>query len=147
MILAMHEAAGLGLASTQIGRTERMAIVSADEKAGHETVLINPEIVDARGWEEAEEGCLSLPGIYVKIGRYTQVRVRYHDLEGRVCEMTADDLPARAVQHELDHLDGRLLVDRMTPLQRVAQRRRLRELVDRYDRRTRAAAAGPVTRA
>jgi peptide deformylase len=141
MIRTMHEASGLGLASTQVGLAERLAIVSPDDKPGHETALINPEIVESEGWEESEEGCLSFPGIYIKVGRFTRVRVKYQNVAGAACEMTAEDLLARAVQHELDHLDGRLLLDRMSPVQRLAQRRRLRELVDRYERHAAEAAA------
>ena len=136
MVRTMHEVEGLGLAAPQVGRTERMAIVAADAKPGHEQVLVNPEIVEADGWEESDEGCLSFPGIYIKVGRFTRVRVRFQDLEGRLQEMAAEDILARAVQHELDHLDGRLLVDRMSTVQKMAQRRRLRELVDRFERNT-----------
>ena len=150
MVRTMRASTGLGLAATQIGDTRRVAVVSPDGDAGHETVLVNPEILDAAGWQEAEEGCLSFPGIYIKIGRFLEVRVRYQDLQGASHEMAAEDLMARAVQHELDHLDGRLLMDRMSPVQRVAQRRRLHELVQRRERRTGAAegdeSAGQVPR-
>ena len=135
MVRLMHVCEGLGLAANQAGLTQRMAIVAADDKPGHETVLVNPELVESDGWEEAEEGCLSFPGIYVKIGRFTHVRVRHQNVRGETCEMTAEGLLARAVQHELDHLDGRLLVDRMSAVQRMAHRRRLRELEDRHRER------------
>jgi peptide deformylase len=141
MIRTMHEAAGLGLASTQVGRTERLVIVSEDDKLGHEQVLVNPRIVESLGWEESDEGCLSFPGMYVKIGRFTRVRVQFQDVQGKACEMEAEGLLARAVQHELDHLDGRLLLDRMSVIQRMTQRRRLRELTERYQRRSEAATA------
>jgi peptide deformylase len=85
----------------------------------------------------AEEGCLSFPGIYVKIGRFARVVARYQDLQGRPRRLEAEGLLARAVQHEIDHLDGRLLVDRMSVVQRMAHRRRLREL----ERRARQDAA------
>ena len=134
MIVTMRSGNGLGLAAPQVGLARRLAIVATDTEPGHETVLVNPEIVSSEGWEEAEEGCLSFPGIYVKIGRFTRVRVRYHNLKGGVCEMEAAGLVARAVQHELDHLEGRLLVDRMSAVQRLTHRRRLRELQDRYER-------------
>jgi peptide deformylase len=140
MIRTMHAAVGLGLAATQVGRTERIVIVAADDKPGRETVLVNPQIVESQGWEEGEEGCLSFPGIYIKVGRFAKVRVRYQDVAGRPQALDAEGLLARAVQHELDHLDGRLLLDRMSAIQRMGQRRRLRELVDRYERRTAAAA-------
>jgi len=135
MIRTMHDNRGLGLAAPQVGVAKRMAIVSPDGETGHETVLINPEFVLTEGWEEGEEGCLSFPGIFIKVGRFTRVKVRYRTLKGEWAEMAAEGLLARAVQHELDHLDGRLLVDRMSPVQRMAQRRNLKELQRRYDRR------------
>jgi|WetSurMetagenome_2_1015567.scaffolds.fasta_scaffold40422_4 peptide deformylase len=140
MIRTMHLAEGLGLAATQVGRSERVVIVAAEPKPGREQVLVNPEILEADGWEVSEEGCLSFPGIYVRVGRFTRVRVRFQDVEGRTHEMIAEGVLARAVQHELDHLDGRLLVDRMSAVQRMAQRRRLHELVDRFERQSQTAA-------
>jgi peptide deformylase len=134
MIATMRSANGLGLAAPQVGISQRFAVVSTGTEPGRETVLVNPELVHSEGWEDAEEGCLSFPGIYVKIGRFTRVRVRYHDLRGEAREMEAEGLAARAVQHELDHLDGRLLVDRMSAVQRLAHHRRLRELQGRYER-------------
>jgi peptide deformylase len=139
MLRTMQAHTGLGLAAAQVGATQRVAIVASDGKPGRETVLVNPELVSSSGWEEGEEGCLSFPGIYVKVGRFTRVRVRYRDLRGGTHEMEADDILARAVQHELDHLDGRLLVDRMSSVQRMTHRRRLRELEERYERRAAAA--------
>ncbi|MBE3071292.1 MAG: peptide deformylase [Planctomycetes bacterium] len=135
MLETMHSSEGLGLAAPQVGVSARVAIISPDVQPGREVVLVNPEIVDSEGWEESDEGCLSFPGIYVKIGRFTRVRARYQDLQGEVREIEAEGLLARALQHELDHLDGRLLVNRMSPVQRMAQRRRLHELRDRYERR------------
>ena len=140
MVVTMHAAEGLGLAAPQVGLGLRMAIITPEAAPGHETVLVNPEIIHSEGWEESEEGCLSFPGIYVKIGRCVRVKVRYQDLQGAVQEMEAEGLAARAVQHELDHLDGRLLVDRMSPVQRMAQRHRLNNLLERYERRQAKAA-------
>jgi peptide deformylase len=134
MIATMRSVNGLGLAAPQVGISQRFAVVSTDTEPGHETVLVNPALVHSEGWEDAEEGCLSFPGIYIKIGRFARVCVRYHDLKGEAREMEAEGLVARAVQHELDHLDGRLLLDRMSAVQRLTHRRRLRELQDRYER-------------
>jgi peptide deformylase len=141
MIATLREITGLGLAAPQVGVSRRIVLVAPDAEPGHEIVLVNPEITRSDGWEESEEGCLSFPGIFVRIGRCTRVAVRYHDLTGKVHEMEAEDLLARAVQHELDHLDGRLLVDRMSTIQRVSQRRRLRELEDRFEQRKNQAGA------
>jgi peptide deformylase len=140
MVVTMHASSGLGLAATQVGLTKRIAIVASDDKPGHEVALVNPQLVQQSGWEDAEEGCLSFPGIYIKVGRFIHVRVRYQDLQGKIREMDAEGILARAVQHELDHLDGRLLVDRMSVVQRMTHRRRLRELEERFERRTTAKA-------
>jgi peptide deformylase len=135
MARLMHENNGLGLAGPQAGVLKRIMIVTPDAEPGRETVLVNPEIVRTAGWEEADEGCLSFPGIYVKLGRFARIVARYWDLGGRPQQLEAEGLLARAVQHEIDHLDGRLLVDRMSPVQRMAQRRRLRDFTTRYQRR------------
>jgi peptide deformylase len=135
MIEAMHASQGLGLAGPQVGSSRRIVIVSPDGQPGREIALVNPELIRTEGWEEAEEGCLSFPGIYVKIGRFTHVSVRYRNLKGQSEELSAEGLLARVIQHELDHLVGRLLVDRMSPVQRMAQRRNLRELERRHERR------------
>jgi len=135
MVKTMNEADGLGLAGPQVAVSLSIVAVSPDTQRGNAIVLVNPEIVETDGWEVGEEGCLSFPGIYVKIGRFHRVRVRYSDPKGEPHELEAEGLLARAIQHELDHLDGRLLVDRMSAVQRMAQRRRLRELKDRYERR------------
>jgi peptide deformylase len=142
MVRTMRAGNGLGLAAPQVGVAKRLVIVSPDGQPGHETVMVNPEIVETEGWIEAEEGCLSFPGIYVKIGRFARVLARYQDVQGRAGRLQAEGLLARAVQHEIDHLEGRLLVDRMSTVQRMAQRRRLRELQRRYDRPLERTAAG-----
>ena len=135
MVQTMRAHDGLGLAAQQVGVVQRLAIISPDGKAGRETALVNPEMIASEGWVEAEEGCLSFPGIYVKIGRFLRVRIRYSDLQDTAQEMEAEGLLARAIQHELDHLDGRLILDRMSSVQRMAQRRRLHELQEGYARR------------
>jgi len=141
MTRVMRENNGLGLAGPQVGALKRIFVVAPDAEPGRETVLVNPEIVETAGWEEADEGCLSFPGIYVKLGRFARIVARYQDPSGRPQHVEAEGLLARAVQHELDHLDGRLLVDRMSPVQRMAQRRRLRDLALRYERRAKEAVA------
>jgi len=135
MVKTMNEANGLGLAGPQVAVSLSIVAVSLDTQPGNAVVLVNPEILQTDGWEVGEEGCLSFPGIYVNIGRFHHIRVRYSDPMGEPQELEAKGLLARAIQHELDHLDGRLLVDRMSAVQRMAQRRRLRELKDRYEHR------------
>jgi peptide deformylase len=128
MLQAMYAANGVGLAAPQVGLSARMTVLNCSGKPEDELVLVNPEIVDSQGKVVAEEGCLSFPGIYIKVQRAEAVKVRYQDLEGQEHVLEADGLLARAVQHELDHLDGVLLSDRMNPVQRMAHRRALRML-------------------
>jgi len=136
MVETMWAHNGLGLAGPQVGLGQSIAIVSPDGEPGNEIVLVNPEIVETDGWQAGDEGCLSFPGIFVKIRRSKWIRVRYRDVTGQESEREAEGLLARAIQHECDHLAGRLIIDRMSPVQRMAERRRLRELKDRYARQT-----------
>jgi len=133
MVETMHANNGLGLAGPQVGVGRSIVIVSSDGQPGNGLVLINPEIVQSESEQVGEEGCLSFPGIFVKIRRFERVRVRYQDVTGQGSEIEAEGLFARAIQHECDHLQGRLLVDRMSAVQKMAQRRRLRELRDRHE--------------
>ena len=109
---AMRQANGLGLAANQVGIARQVAVVEIEGKL---TPLIDPEIVSAKGSEEADEGCLSLPRLYGQVARPTEVVVRARDLSGRRIKLTAEGLMARAVMHELDHLNGRLFIDHVDP--------------------------------
>lgn len=116
MLETMRDADGLGLAAPQIGESVRVAVVDRRAVTSDEDlVLINPIMEVAWGEATLEEGCLSLPGVWVDVRRATHVRVRYSDLAGREQVIRADDMLAVALQHELDHLDGVLLVDRIPP--------------------------------
>jgi peptide deformylase len=95
-------------------------------------VYINPQIIATEGAQEAEEGCLSFPGIYSKIKRHNKVTVRAQNLAGEWFEETLDELGARMLEHEIDHLNGRLLVDRMNTVSRLSLRKALKELEDRF---------------
>ncbi len=106
----VQEAHGLGLAANQVGVPRRIVVVVND---GEVTALIDPELASASGSERAEEGCLSLPRLYGDVERPTQVVVAARNLSGRRFTLEADGLVARAISHELDHLDGRLFVDRV----------------------------------
>ncbi|MBL7139286.1 MAG: peptide deformylase [Planctomycetes bacterium] len=141
MVETMHANNGLGLAGPQVGVGRSIVIVSHDGRPGAEVVMVNPEIVESDGTQVSEEGCLSFPAIFVKIRRFERIRVRYQDVTGQRSEIEAEGLFSRAIQHECDHLQGRLLVDRMSAVQRMAQRRRLRELKDRYQRQEAGAEA------
>ena len=118
MVETMFDAHGLGLAATQVGLDLRMAVVSGKGERGDEIVVINPRIVEAWGSEALEEGCLSFPGIHEEIERAEKVTVRAQDVHGNFFEVTADGLLAVALQHEYDHLEGTLMVDRVSLLKR-----------------------------
>ncbi len=131
MIDTMHDAPGIGLAAPQVGESRRVIVVHVNlkEEAYPLIVLINPEIVQVDGKVTSEEGCLSVPGYVSNIERPEVVLVKGLDREGRPVEVEAEDLLARALQHETDHLDGILFVDRMSPIKREFFRKRyLRKL-------------------
>ena len=108
MFTTMYAAEGIGLAAPQVGRTDRVAVVDVE---GTTLTLINPEIVVASGAAKAEEGCLSIPEIYGEVTRPESVVVRAIDLQGTPFELEASELVARCIQHELDHLHGKLFID------------------------------------
>jgi len=108
MFTTMYAAEGIGLAAPQIGRTERLAVVDVE---GAKYTLINPEILAREGAARAEEGCLSIPDVFGEVERPQRITVRAMDIEGRPFELAADELLARAIQHEIDHLHGRLFID------------------------------------
>jgi peptide deformylase len=112
----MHAAKGVGLAANQVGVTRRVAVIEAE---GDRLVLINPEIVEAEGRDTAEEGCLSIPKVYADVTRPDRITIRALDLDGRAYERTLERLAARAVQHEIDHLDGILFIDHLGLLKRT----------------------------
>lgn len=142
MLRAMYAHNGVGLAAEQVGRTEAVCVfdTSSVSEAGVESgpaadadvpmpvVMVNPTIVRSHGEQVGPEGCLSFPEIFVTVRRAAEVDVRYVDLGNRVHTATVRGLLARAVQHELDHLDGVLLVDRMSPVQKVAVAGKLKRL-------------------
>lgn len=114
MWATMERARGVGLAAPQVGLSMRLAVIDVrPEGKSQRLVLLNPEILSAEGEQKDEEGCLSIPGVYSKLQRAARVRVRALDAEGRPWEMTGTGLLARAFQHEIDHLDGKLYVDRL----------------------------------
>ncbi|HTN75160.1 MAG TPA: peptide deformylase [Pirellulaceae bacterium] len=125
----MYEARGIGLAANQVDIPLRFFIINtdADPNKGEERVFINPVITQPKGFAEAEEGCLSLPGLYGNVTRPKQVRINAYDLEGREINEELTGLLARAAQHELDHLDGVLFIDRMTETGKFAAQDALHE--------------------
>jgi len=118
MFDTMYLAKGIGLAAPQVGRSERLAVVDVNDNP---LVIINPEIVELDSkTAKAEEGCLSIPDVYGDVERPNRVRVRALDLEGKSFEVEADDLLARCLQHEIDHLHGKLFIDYLSVLKRRA---------------------------
>lgn len=121
MFSLMYAANGIGLAANQVGLPWRLFVInpSGDRtRTDEEFVFLNPEILRRKGSEEGEEGCLSLPELYGPVRRSTSLSVEAFDLEGEPFRMDLDDFPARVVQHEYDHIDGVLFIDRMTDTQR-----------------------------
>jgi peptide deformylase len=115
MFETMYAAEGIGLAAPQVGRSERVFVMDVDENP---LALINPEIVQKEGSERAEEGCLSIPEIFGDVERATRVVARAIDLKGKPFEVEMTGLAARCIQHELDHLDGKLFIDYMSLIKR-----------------------------
>lgn len=122
MFETMYANSGIGLAAPQVGRSIRLFVLDlaagTDEQGSRQLVLVNPEIIERRGDIVWEEGCLSLPGILGKVKRSNQVKVSASDLDGNPIEVEGEELVAVALQHEIDHLDGILFVQRVSPLQR-----------------------------
>lgn len=125
MFETMYAAPGIGLAATQVNVHKRLLVIDISEKHNEPLALINPEIVAREGVEESEEGCLSVPGIYDKVSRAEKVRVRALDRSGKQIEFDADGLLAVCIQHEMDHLDGKLFVDYLSDLKRTRIRKKL----------------------
>jgi peptide deformylase len=124
MIETMHEAQGVGLAAPQVGVQKRLYTYDVGEGPG---VLVNPEIVESSGEWVYDEGCLSVPGVSFEITRPKTVTVRSVDLDGKEVVIEGDELMGRLIQHEIDHLDGVLLLDRLDPAERRAALRELRQ--------------------
>lgn len=144
MMETMRAAHGIGLAAPQVGRRERVAIVEVDDAS---YVLINPEITERTGRAVAEEGCLSIPEIYGDVERPSTVTVRALDRDGQPFELTAGDLLGRALQHEIDHLDGKLFIDYLSLLRRKLAMRKWEAEVAQYPgfvRSVSAAGSGEV---
>ncbi len=125
MLETMYGAKGVGLAATQIDVHRRLIVLDVSEERNRPLVLINPELLQQQGSGPGEEGCLSLPGIYDKLSRATHIRVRALGRDGKSFEMEAEGLLAVCIQHEMDHLEGKLFVDYLSELKRQLIRRRL----------------------
>ena len=115
MFETMHAAKGIGLAAPQVGRVERLAVIDVDNDP---IVVVNPEIILTEGAAKGEEGCLSIPEVFGDVERATRITVRALDRDGKPFELEADDLLARCLQHEIDHLHGKLFLDYLSFLKR-----------------------------
>jgi peptide deformylase len=130
MFETMYMAKGIGLAAPQVGRTERVAVVDVD---GQKYAIINPEIVSADSkTAKSEEGCLSIPDVYGDVERPVRVKVRALDVDGKEFEIEADDLLGRCLQHEIDHLHGKLFLDYMSVLKRRSALNKWAKEKDKY---------------
>jgi peptide deformylase len=132
MLELMKGARGVGLAAPQLGLNIRLFVVNATGQPGDDRVYVNPTLTDASGHEEGEEGCLSIPGLNVRIDRSKSIRIGAQDASGRAIDELATGHVARIWQHEFDHLNGTLLTDRMGPVARLANRKLLSDLEQRY---------------
>jgi peptide deformylase len=132
MFETMYAAEGIGLAAPQVGRNERVAVVDVD---GNKFTLINPEILATSGApEKGEEGCLSIPDIYGDVVRPAEVTIRALDEQGVPYEAAGNELLGRCFQHEIDHLDGKLFIDYLSPLKRKAALSKWEKAKDEYPR-------------
>ena len=150
MLETMYHAPGIGLAANQVGILERLLVLDVeydleDLKAGEEAekgadfvtgkkiirkkpiIVINPEIILAEGKTSLEEGCLSVPDYNAEVPRYEKIKIKYQDADGLEKTMAADGLLAVAIQHEMDHLDGKLFIDRLSPLKKDMIRKKLKQ--------------------
>ena len=118
MLETMYAAAGIGLAATQVNVRKRVLVIDVSETRDEPYVLINPEIVHAEGKLSSEEGCLSVPDVFDYVERAERIRATYLDRAGQPAQLDAEDLLAVCVQHEIDHLDGKLFVDYLSELKR-----------------------------
>ena len=125
MFETMYAAPGIGLAATQVNVDKRVIVIDVSEEKDQPLCLINPEILVRDGIEEMEEGCLSVPGVFELVERADHIRIQTLDRDGERIEMEASDLLAVCIQHEIDHLDGKLFVDYLSPLKRARIRKKL----------------------
>ncbi len=130
MVETLHAAPGVGLAAPQVDVSRRLIVVdlSVGENPDELFILVNPEMVAQEGQTVCEEGCLSVPDITEKVSRPSRVRVKGLDIEGRETSVEGEDMLARALCHEIDHLDGKLFIERLSPLKRALVRKKIRKL-------------------
>ena len=148
MLDIMYQHDGLGLAAQQVGLDYQMLVINfaGDPKQpDQEVVAINPVLLEAKGVDKGREGCLSFPNLYQDIRRAKSVRVQAIGLDGQPFEMTCTDLAARVWQHEIDHLNGILYIDKMGPLARMSARRDISDFIDDFEQGLRKGTIPPGT--
>ncbi len=132
MLTTMYQADGVGLAAPQVGENIRLIVIdlSKEEEARNPLVLFNPEVFpdEQSDIELAEEGCLSVPGLWAEVPRYGTVEVTGLNIDGEAVRFQAKEILARAIQHEVDHLDGRLFIDRINPTERAMLQSKLKKM-------------------
>lgn len=133
MFETMYDAPGIGLAATQVNVHQRVIVMDISEERNEPRVFINPEILEKDGVGETQEGCLSVPGYYDTVERADHIRVRALDRDGQSFELEAEDLLAVCIQHEMDHLEGKLFVDYLSELKRKRLRKKLEKLARHQD--------------
>ena len=146
MLETMYAAPGIGLAATQVDVHQRVIVIDISKEHDEPLVLVNPEILTREGEASTEEGCLSVPGIFDEVKRAAKIRLRTQDRSGASFERDFDDILAVCIQHEMDHLEGKLFVDYLSDLKRERIRKKLDK--ERKERKERAATpAGSARRA
>ncbi|PKG39178.1 peptide deformylase [Psychromonas sp. Urea-02u-13] len=128
MIETMYDEDGVGLAATQVNVHLRIAVIDVSEQRDQAMILINPEIIDQSGEEESQEGCLSVPDTNADVKRSEFVTVQYLDIDGNLQVLNADGLLAVCIQHELDHLKGKLFIDYLSPFKQKRIKTKLEKL-------------------
>lgn len=144
MLETMYESSGIGLAATQVDVQRRILVLDVSERRNEPLCLVNPEILEAEGTFRSEEGCLSVPETYDFVERAQRIRVRAYDTDGNSFELEADDLLAVCIQHEIDHLDGKLFVDYLSELKRQRIKKRHSKRAKREQGTASPAGSAPV---
>ncbi len=135
MLNTMYTLKGVGLAAPQVGMGLSLLVLNPTgdpSDTDEELVLVNPEVVSRKHLEWDEEGCLSFPGIYAEVERHRDIVLRYKNLDGEDVEIKSTEFQARIIQHEMDHLQGILFVDRLTPADKIRLRSKLQEMEQAY---------------
>ncbi len=128
MLETMYDFKGVGLAATQVDIHQRVIVIDVSEEKDNPLSLINPEIIELIGQEESEEGCLSVPGFFENVKRAETVVIKAWDKQGQPFEIEADNLLSVCIQHEMDHLEGKLFVDYLSPLKRQRIKSKLEKI-------------------